>query len=187
MPDVLERLLARTVFFLEKERVDYMVIGGFALPSYGAIRSTVDLDVAVRIPSPKEFESFVGRAETSGFRPSLPSFSNPVSLLRDERTGLEVEFWTRPDGIKWDEETLRRRRRVRAGAVEFWIVSPEDFIVSKLRRPDRGVQDEKDVMSVLARIGSSIDRRYLKRRASAAGVLGLLLAIETAQRSVPFE
>lgn len=178
MPKVLEKLLGRTVSFLEEEKVEYMMIGGFALPSYGAIRSTVDLDVAVRIPGPIEFDSFVGRAGRFGYEPGFSSFSNPVNLFKDEKTGLEVEFWTRPDGIEWDRETLRRRRRARAGKVEFWIVSPEDFIVSKLGRPDRGVQDEKDVKSVLARLGRSIDRKYLEKRASAAGVLGLLQAIE---------
>ncbi|MDV3278459.1 MAG: nucleotidyltransferase [Nitrososphaerales archaeon] len=181
MPSTLEDLLLRTITFLEKEGIEYMVIGGFALPSYGPIRTTLDLDVAVRINGNKKFDSFVEAAKKSGFEPGVASFSNPVNLFRDERTGLEVEFWLSPDGIEWDTETLRRRRRTKIGSVGVWLVSPEDFIVSKLSRPDRGVQDEKDVKGVLARLGDSVDRTYLVLRAGKAGVLALLRAIEVAQ------
>lgn len=180
MPNLLEGLLARTVSLLDGSRVDYMVIGGFALPSYGAIRTTVDLDVAVRIESSKGFDSLVELAKRSGFKPSLASFSNPVNVFKDEKTGLEVEFWLRPDGIVWDRETLRRRKRTKVGATEVWLVSPEDFIVTKLSRPDRGVQDEKDAKGVLARLRGSVDRNYLERRAGEAGVLALLRAIDAA-------
>lgn len=181
MPTSLEVLLSRTVSFLEQEGMDYMVIGGFALPSYGAIRATVDLDIAVRIEDEKEFDTFVEQAKKAGFRSSLASFSNPVSVFSDVRTGLEVEFWLRPDGIEWGSETLRKRRKTKIGTAEVWLVSPEDFAVSKLSRPDRGVQDEKDVKGVLTRLGKSLDRKYLEKRAEKAGVLALLRAIEEAR------
>jgi predicted nucleotidyltransferase len=177
----LEDLLSRTVSFLEREGIDYMVIGGFALPSYGAIRSTVDLDMAVKITDSREFGSFVELAKKSGFKPGVASFSNPVNTFVDGKTGLEVEFWLRPDGIEWDWETLRRRRKVKIGSVDVMLISPEDFIVTKLSRPDRGVQDEMDVKGVLTRLGGSIDGNYLERRAVNAGVLSLLRAIEKAR------
>ena len=157
-----------------------MLIGGFALPTYGAIRATLDLDLAIRIRSPEEFQNLLLMAERSGFRPSSASFDNPVMVLVDEKTGLEAELWLRPDGIVWDRETLDRRNRAKFGSTDFYVVSPEDFIVSKLARPDRGVQDEKDVKSVLARMEGKIDRQYLQKRAKEAGVLAILGAIERA-------
>ncbi len=181
MPAILENLLSRTVSFLEGEGIDYMVIGGFALPSFGAIRATVDLDVAVRIGDGKKFDSFVEQARRAGFRPGVASFSNPVSIFSEGKTGLEVEFWLRPDGIEWDGETLKRRRKAKIGSTEVWLVSPEDFVVTKLSRPDRGVQDEKDVKGALTRLRGSLDRKYLERRAGKAGVLELLRAIEKAR------
>jgi len=61
-----------------------------------------------------------------------------------------------------------------------WIVSPEDFIVNKLARPDRGVIDEQDVKSVLIRQEGKLDEEYLKKRAEDAEVLTILERIQTA-------
>ena len=155
-----------------------MIIGGFALPSYGAIRATADLDLAAWIRTPQKFQSFLVEAEKSGFRPSVASFSNPVTVLTDQKTGMEIELWLRPDGIVWDQETLDRRKRIGIGSSDLYVVSPEDFIVSKLARPDRGVQDEKDVKSVLVRMEGNLDRKYLERRATRAKVLAILKAID---------
>ncbi len=117
----------------------------------------------------------------AGFKAGVTSFSDPVSVFMDEKTRLEVEIWLRPDGVEWDGETLRRRRKERIGSVEAWPVSPEDYVVSKLSRPDRGVQDEKDAKGVLTRLGGSLDTKYLKRRAEKAGVLAVLKAVEEAR------
>ena len=64
--------------------------------------------------------------------------------------------------------------------VQVWIVSPEDFIVNKLARPDRGVIDEQDVKSVLVREEGKLDEEYLKKRAKDAGVLTMLEHIRAA-------
>jgi predicted nucleotidyltransferase len=180
LPSALERLLARAVSLLEGSGFEYMVIGGFALPSFGPVRTTVDVDLAVKVDSAKESERLVARASAENFMPGVASYSNPVCVLLDKKTGLEVELWLRPDGVEWDRETLRKRRRVRTGGVKAWVISPEDFIVSKLARPDRGVQDEKDVAGVLARLGVFLDRSYLNKRARRAGVLPVLEAISRA-------
>ena len=174
----LREFLARLSSFLVRNKIDYMIIGGFALPAYGAIRATLDLDLAIRIPTSEEFQNLILMAERSGFKPSSASFNNPVMVLVEEKTGIEVELWLRPDGIVWDQETMDRRKKVRIGPSDFYVASPEDFIVSKLARPDRGVQDEKDVKSVLTRMEGKIDRQYLQKRASKAGVLTILEAIE---------
>jgi hypothetical protein len=55
-----------------------------------------------------------------------------------------------------------------------FAISPEDFVVNKLARKDRGVQDEQDAVSVLARQEGKLDYSYLKTRANKAEVIGLL-------------
>ena len=90
-----------------------------------------------------------------------------------------MEVWLRPDGVILNDETLRRRRKVKLDKdLSAWIISAEDFIVSKLARPDRGAVDEQDVKSVLVRQGTELDVTYLEKRAKEAGVLAVLQAIQ---------
>jgi hypothetical protein len=155
-----------------------MIIGGYALPYYGRIRATIDLDLAVAIKNESELEQLVDWMQTVGFETTIDSPLNPVIVIVDQQEKIEIELWLRPDGIVFDGETLRRRRKVRLDAnIEAWIISPEDFIVNKLARPDRGVTDEKDVKSVLVRQKDNLDTQYLKKRARAAGVLKVLETI----------
>lgn len=62
--------------------------------------------------------------------------------------------------------------------VEAWIISPEDFIISKLTRPDRGVNDEQDVKSVLERQRCILDKECLARRAQETEILQVLKMIQ---------
>jgi hypothetical protein len=166
--------LSRMAAFLEGEGTDYMVIGGYALPLYGRIRATLDIDVAVSTAGEEEHRAFIEAAEDAGYTVTYGSFRNPVCLFLDRVTGYEVEVWSRPDGVEWDTETLGRRRKAEIAGTSLWIISPEDFIVSKLARPDRGVTDEQDVKSVLKRMDATLDWRYLRERAEQAGVWALL-------------
>ena len=156
-----------------------MVIGGYALPFYGRIRTTIDLDLAVAIKTEDNFASFLNLLRTAGFEPTICSPRNPLILVVDQTERIELELWTKPDGIVFDEETLKRRRKAEINQdISAWLVSPEDFIVTKLARPDRGVIDEQDVTSVLVRQDSKLDEQYLEKRAKEAGVLGILKTIQ---------
>ena len=156
-----------------------MIIGGYALPFYGRIRTTVDIDLAVAIRTEEEFSSFLDSLRSADFEPAADSFLNPLIVVLDRREKIEAELWLRPDGIVFDDETLRRRRKATLDpSTSAWIVSPEDLIVSKLARPDRGVIDEQDVKSVLVRQADKLDSRYLEKRAMEAGVLTILQTIQ---------
>ncbi|MCJ7516468.1 MAG: hypothetical protein MUO18_00695, partial [Methanomassiliicoccales archaeon] len=107
---------------------------------------------------------------------SSPNEQAPLFLVTDPENKAEIEVWTRPDGIVFDDELLRRRVRATPFGDDFemFTIGPEDFIVNKLSRKDRGVQDEMDVVSVLELQKGALDYEYLAERAKAAGVSGLL-------------
>jgi hypothetical protein len=101
-------------------------------------------------------------------------------VMVDCEIGVEVEVWLRPDGTVFDQETLKRRKRVKLDDdLEAWIVSPEDLVVNKLARSDRGAVDEQDVKSVLTRTRKQFRRKLpQKKRAKNAGVLKVLETIQ---------
>ncbi len=157
-----------------------MIIGGYALPFYGRIRATLDVDLAVAVKGEKELNRLLGWLEAIDFEVTNYSPLNPLMVIVDRKGKMEIELWLKPDGIVFDEETLRRRRKVKLGAgFEAWIISAEDFVVSKLARPDRGAADEQDVKSVLIRQKGKLDSEYLEKRAKEAEVQTILKTIQT--------
>jgi hypothetical protein len=158
-----------------------MIMGGYALPFYGRIRATVDIDLALATEkTQEELDKLCILLRSNDFEVTLLSPRNPLIVILDRREKIEMELWLKPDGIVFDDETLRRRRKAKLNAkIEAWIVSPEDFIVNKLARPDRGVIDEQDVKSVLIRQENKLDDPYLKKRAREAGVLAVLESIQS--------
>lgn len=172
--------LGRLVRLFEAKGVDYMLIGGYALPFYGRIRATLDIDLAVAIKGEKELKQLRGWLESADFEVTLYSPSNPVQVVVDRKEKVELELWLKPDGIVFDKETLRRRKRVRLSAdLMVWIISAEDFIVNKLARPDRGAVDEQDVKSVLVRQEGKLDTKYLQKRAKQTQIQTTLKTIQT--------
>ena len=181
MPAILTSL-QRIIRLFDENKIDYMIIGGYALPFYGRIRTTVDLDLAVAVMNRKEFDSLIHLLIKADFEPTICSPQNPLIFVVDRRAGIEIELWIKPDGIVFDEETLKRRRKAKLDReLTAWIVSPEDFIITKLARPDRGVTDEQDVKSVLVRQADKIDTVYLKKRAREAQVTVILDAIQNSE------
>lgn len=156
-----------------------MILGGYALPFYGRIRTTIDVDLAVMVTSEKERQQLCKWLHTIAFEATISHPDNPVIMVMDTKEKVEMELWLKPDGLVFDDETLSRRRKVRLDeTLEAWIISPEDFIVNKLARPDRGAIDEQDVKSVLVRQRDKLDKEYLRRRARDAEVLTVLEAIQ---------
>jgi hypothetical protein len=164
-----------------------MLIGGFALPAYGQIRATQDVDLAIAATFEKSVE-LQGRLQKLGYQLATePHPDAPLFFLTDLKEMLEVEMWTKPDGVVLDRETLRRRLRVRpfGDSFEMFAIGPEDFIVNKLARKDRGVQDEQDAVSVLAMQKGKLDYSYLKKRAKQASVIDLLETLMQTSNTYP--
>jgi len=157
-----------------------MIIGGYALPFYGRIRTTLDLDIAVAVKTEQEIDQLRKWLQAIDIEVTNYSPNNPSMTVIDQKEQVETELWIKPDGITFDNETLKRRRKVKLNSINTWIISPEDFIINKLARPDRGAIDEQDAKSILIRQANKLDHKYLTKRAQQADVLTILQTIQTA-------
>ena len=160
-------------------QIPHMLIGGNALPAYGQIRATQDLDLAIAAEYSDSVKLQKHLKQLEYQLPSEPDEKAPVFFVTDPENMMEIELWTKPDGVVFDKELLRRRIKVRPfdDDFEIFVIGPEDFIVNKLARKDRGVQDEQDVVSVLKRQKEYLDLPYLKKRARTANVLEMLMTL----------
>jgi len=82
----------------------------------------------------------------------------PVDLLRPRDTH--------------DLETLRRRRKKLMENRYYWFVSPEDFILQKLKAGR--LRDFEDIVTIIERSRADLDQKYLHRWARRLGVSGEL-------------
>ena len=181
----MSRLLAclrKLVEVFEECKIPYAVLGGLAIPAYGVPRSTVDVDIGLVVGEEGKTQEFIqklGARKVVAFEKPKPEYT--MVYMSDRENLVDVELWFKPDGITWDEETLRRRWKVAfkfaKKRFEAYILSPEDFIVNKLARKDRSARDEEDVVGVMASSKGKIDWRYLARRAKGAGVEDLVLEL----------
>jgi hypothetical protein len=71
---------------LEREGIDYAIVGGMALVLHGYTRATQDVDVLLTQEGLERFrEALVGRGFT-------PAFSGAKRMFKDSQTGVTVEF-----------------------------------------------------------------------------------------------
>lgn len=164
-----QALLDRTVACLRRERVPYALIGAWALTAWGRTRATADVDFLVLVDAEKL--SRLGDALVRAGITRDESWMKWNPLLRGSQLRLQFEGTTidllRPRDAH-DHEIFKRRRRRRMDGRYYWLVSPEDFILQKLKvgRP----RDFEDALSVLERSGKKLNRRYLQRWADRIGV-----------------
>ena len=128
--------------------VDYVVIGGVAVALWGIPRTTVDLDVAVRL-TPQNLEKLWQCLETLGLRPRQPVGLEVIKdrMRREQVTrekGMRVLTFENPDDplevvdVLLEEvvpfEELHARRKVfRTASFGIPVASVPDLIVLKTR------------------------------------------------------
>ena len=116
---------------LHSARVEYLVIGGVAVISYGVPRLTLDLDLLIR-PTPANAEALLRAFEDAGLGTAL--LTSAVELLSSEITifkdRVRVDVRTRTPGIDFDTAYPRRTTSIVDG-IPVELVSLEDLIASK--------------------------------------------------------
>ncbi|HDH57246.1 MAG TPA: hypothetical protein ENF16_01415 [Bacteroidetes bacterium] len=95
---------------LREHRVEYLVIGGYAVAYHGYPRTTADIDVWVA-RKPENSKRIVAALEEFGF--DLPELSVDLFLKENQiiRMGVppvRIEIWTSISGVEFDECYSRR-------------------------------------------------------------------------------
>ena len=135
-------LLLDVVEILRREKVDYAVIGAFALTVLGVIRATTDVD-ALLFTKPSRlakleklfkqvgFDTELRTAEAddpvSGMLVLSDDFGNHVELLGGLRN-MDPEIISRTLKVKFREETLRIVGREDFIAMKCFAGSPQDLL-----------------------------------------------------------
>ncbi|MBA7514138.1 hypothetical protein ES705_06163 [subsurface metagenome] len=160
----IEEVIKGITRILEKEKVDYVIVGGIAVSAWGNIRTTRDVDIILFIKEKDagELEEALRKAK----------FSIQAEDIRDalkEKSHFTIfddlsEYYIDGKGIynENDRITLERRRKVSFADFVFYVASPEDIIANKLLFGSE--QDVKDAEGIYARQFENMDMAYLEER-----------------------
>ncbi len=171
--ETLRRLVAR----LEREGIDYAVIGAMALVAHGYRRFTEDVDILL---TPEALRRFREKVEGLGY---LPAFKGAKKTFRDTRTRVKVEVMTtgeypgdgKPKPVAFPDPVESREKKE-----DLWVIGLEKLIelklASGLTAPHR-LKDLADVQELILhlhlspelveRLDGSVRAEYRKLWAAA--------------------
>jgi hypothetical protein len=175
-------LVVRIAQILDELDIPYALGGSLASSLFGEPRSTVDVDLAIRL-TPDQGDALLNRTSAE--------FYVPIGLARDAirarssfnvvdtEHGLKIDFFVLGDGLL-DRRQIDRRVSVaipsaRAG---IWVTAPSDQILRKLEwyRSGGSVSDRqwRDVVGIIRSVRGNLDIADLQDAARALGLIDLL-------------
>ena len=157
MEKQLEVPLRAAVRFLDEHGYKYAIIGGVALPFWGLVRATRDIDIKVLVVD-TDYDS-VRSALRAGFpvraRQRAPDNPLIISVIVE---GITVDFLLTLPG--YEELIIRRAVRRDLDGWTAWICTAEDLIIQKVVAGRR--KDWLDVENVLLVQRGQLDEAYIE-------------------------
>ncbi len=173
-------ILKKIAGILEKTGIDYCVTGGLAVSVWGRTRSTLDIDIVIKLQAEKVTELAIRLKQLSkaGYLDevlavSAASHGGEFNFIHPE-SGLKIDFWVIKKSDAIGKEELKRRKLKKIDDQKIYFISPEDLILSKLRWYKEGGSDRhlEDIKSVLKL--AKVDLKYLKLQANKQLTLDIL-------------
>lgn len=112
---------------LNKNRVKYLLIGGYAVAHYGYVRNTADMDVWVEstIQNAKRVVKALNEFGFDGPDVTMSLFLNPRKIVRMGVLPLRLEILTSISGVKF-EQCYKRMKSVRMQSQRVKLIDLED-------------------------------------------------------------
>ena len=117
---------------LNANRVEYLLVGGYAVGLHGYPRATVDLDIWVRM-SEQNAERVVQTLRAFGLETTAPEpavFLNPRTLVRFGLPPFQIEIMTTIDGVEF-EPCRQRALMLDLDGVSAPVIGLEDLKANK--------------------------------------------------------
>ena len=113
-------------------RVDYVIVGGYALAFHGAPRFTGDLDVLIN-PAPENARRVLDALQAFGFDSvglSLADFTTPDRVTQLGVPPVRVDILTSVSGVSWDAVDAGKVAST-YGGVPVHFIGRVEFIANK--------------------------------------------------------
>ena len=115
-----------------KHKVEYLIVGGYALAFYGAPRVTGDIDLFVR-PTRENAERILAALDEFGFGSlnlSKDDFTAPGMVVQLGVPPVRIDIITRVSGVSWEKADAAKAPG-HYGDTPVFFIGREDFIANK--------------------------------------------------------
>ena len=167
------KVLKDVVTRLNKNKIPYMLSGSIAMNYYSEPRMTRDIDIVVEIESAEKFYNLFKKNFYIDLEMIKDSILNK-KMFNIIHLGeiIKIDFMVRKDS-EFRKTEFRRRRKVKIGNLEIFIVSIEDLVLSKLvwAKDNHSEIQLKDVKNLLR---EKVDMEYIKKWAGVLLINNLL-------------
>jgi hypothetical protein len=157
---LLEEVFSKLVSFLNKEKLEYIIIGGIAVGVLGEPRVTGDIDVDILLEK-NDVADFLEKIKKSGFKTNKQKSierAKKTNIFQIDYKDYHVDFIIA--SIELEKEAFRRKKAITLHGVKAFFPTPEDLILLKII-PGRP-KDLIDAENVAIRNKGKLDTRYLK-------------------------
>lgn len=157
---LLEDVFKKIVTFLNREKCNYVVIGGIATGVLGEPRLTGDIDIDIALKK-KEFADFLDKVKRNGFvvnKSKCIQMAEKRGVFQISYGDYHIDFIIA--SIGFEEEIFKRKNVAKIYGQKTYLPTPEDLILLKII-PGRP-QDFADAEKIAIRYKKKLDVRYLK-------------------------
>ena len=155
--------LRKIVQIFEQEKIQYMIVGGFAMSYYNRFRFTADIDCVLQI-YPHDIKNIV--KHFPDWLPFLDSFKESAERgtlfnLTDFQTGIRYDFMLYQDS-EYNWTAFKRRQKIEFMDIECYISAPEDLVIAKLKwyALSESAKQLEDIKFLLKE--TKLNRQYLE-------------------------
>ena len=138
-------------------KITTVIIGGLALPAYNVARTTLDIDVCIKIESNEQLNSFIEALKEKEINTKQqPKIDHDLFTVFGKNS--EAEIWLKPcDAFQWDDQMVDK---IQLFFGDVYVLAVEDYILTKLARSDRSSIDIDDVLRIIIANKNSLDWDY---------------------------
>ena len=166
--------LTKLVAQLEQAGIEYMLAGSVGSSLHGHPRATQDVDIVITPTQEQLYVFLASLGETIYVSPdaayqALQHYT--MFNVIDMESGWKADLIIRKTRA-FSREEFDRRQSLDLSNHQFWVVSPEDVILSKLEWVKEGESEVQyaDALGVAVVNYHSLDLDYLKKWAAEIGV-----------------
>ena len=151
---------------LDSAHIQYMITGGSSVGFWGHIRTTMDIDILVRI-KPDNIKTFLKNIEKEAYI-DIGSDENILSKnifnIIFNKTSFKIDIIKLNEQDPYEKIKFDKRMSVEFRGKKIYIISPEDLIISKLLWSQSSGSSEiqlKDCKSIYNLNKEKIDKNYI--------------------------